>query len=196
MVYLDFTSALHYMDTYGLTDVFLPFVLLFTVMFAILQKIAIFKDEKDDNKPNRKVNAVLSLVISLIVVIPHVTGGYPAGYDVITIINSILPGSMLILIAVVMFIMLAGLAVGGFKPGSAYSSWVALFAVIALAYVVWNALWPDTVPSWLRWAQDPGLQSLLIILLICGLVIWFIAGEKKPAGAKTFSDKVKELFQG
>ncbi len=67
------------LDSWGLTDVMLPFLLIFVVIFAVLQKSNILGEGK------RKYNLVFSLVVGMLVVVPHVTGRYPAGKDVVEI---------------------------------------------------------------------------------------------------------------
>ena len=96
-------SALYSLESWGLTDVILPFVLIFTVIFAILQKAKIFGAE------SKKYNVVFALAISLLVVIPHVTGTYPAGLDAVDIINQAIPSISVLAIAVIMFLVLAGI---------------------------------------------------------------------------------------
>ncbi|MEK6822779.1 MAG: hypothetical protein AABY13_03035, partial [Nanoarchaeota archaeon] len=99
-----FDNAIFYLDSLGLTQVILPFVLIFTVLFAIMQKVKIF----GDLDKTKKFNVIIALVIALGVVIPHITGGYPPDQDPINIINGILPGSALILIVLtIVFITLA-----------------------------------------------------------------------------------------
>ena len=62
-------------------DLLLPFLLIFTIVFAVLQKSNILGKDK------RNFNSVIALVVSLSVVIPHITGSYPAGFDVVEIIQ-------------------------------------------------------------------------------------------------------------
>ncbi|GAG35226.1 unnamed protein product, partial [marine sediment metagenome] len=52
------------LESWGLTDVLLPFLLIFVVMFAILQKTRILGEDK------KRFNMVIALVIGLMVVIP------------------------------------------------------------------------------------------------------------------------------
>jgi len=96
-------SFLRTMDTWGLTDVLLPFLLIFTLVFAVLQKTKILGEDK------KNFNVVIALVMSLTVVIPHASGGYPLNYDPVNIINAFLPGISLVIVAVVMLFVLIGL---------------------------------------------------------------------------------------
>jgi len=106
----------------GLTDLLLPFVLIFTIIFAILQKTDIL------GKGKKNLNVALALVISLMVVIPHILQYYPdPQYDPVVIINSAIPNVSIIIVAVVMILLLIGLLggeakwIGGlFQVGSQY----------------------------------------------------------------------------
>src|SRR3989344_8777090 len=84
------------LEGWGLTDVMLPFLLVFTLLFAVLEKTKVLGDQK------RNLNLTISLVISLLVVIPHVTNSYPGGMDVVDIMNKALPSVSIVIIAVIM----------------------------------------------------------------------------------------------
>jgi len=53
-------------DAWGLTDVILPFMLIFIIFFAILEKAKVLGNEK------KNLNIGVSLIVSLMVVIPHI----------------------------------------------------------------------------------------------------------------------------
>src|SRR3990172_7462533 len=86
----------------GVFDVLLPFILIFTIVFAILQKVKIFgTDEKV-----RSYNAVIALVMGLAVVVPHVLDAYPPGGDIVVIMNQALPNVSIVVVAIVMALIL------------------------------------------------------------------------------------------
>ena len=86
MVY-DFSELVYFIEDFRVMDVLLPFLLIFTIVFAILQKTKIMGKER------KNYNVVIALVVALSVVIPHVTGSYPAGIDVVE--PKILPERMI-----------------------------------------------------------------------------------------------------
>lgn len=96
-------NVIYYLESMGLTDVILPFVLVFTIVFAVLQKAKIFGDQ------SKKYNVIFALVVGLLVVIPHVTGRYPPGADVVDIINQAIPSVSVLVIAIIMFLVLVGI---------------------------------------------------------------------------------------
>ena len=57
------------LDNWGVSDVLLPFLLVFTIVYAVLAKTKILGEAKN-------LNIVLAIVLGLVFVIPHVTGGF------------------------------------------------------------------------------------------------------------------------
>ncbi len=80
-------------NSWGLRDVMLPFLLVFVIFFALAAKIRLFGEDK------KKYNLILALVIALLVVIPHVTNSYPANFDPVDIMNEALPNISIIIVA-------------------------------------------------------------------------------------------------
>ena len=58
----DFREAIRFLEDYGFYDVVLPFLLVFVLVFATLQKIKIF------GKESRRYNAIIALVMGLMFV--------------------------------------------------------------------------------------------------------------------------------
>jgi hypothetical protein len=194
-----FDTAIIYLDSWGLTDVVLPFVLLFTVLFAILMKVGIFTEPgKDDSGksarvPSRRFNSVIALVMSLIVVIPHVTRSYASDADPITIINTFLPGAMVIIIVLVVTLLLIGFLGGKHNVReSGLTAIIGILAMLGLAVILWRALYPYTGPTWLYWLDDPDLLGVAAAILILGLVVWYVTGDDKPK--KSMPERAKELW--
>ena len=98
----DFSSLAHYFQSYGVMDFLLPFLLVFTIIFAVTAKLPLFKD-------NKNFRVVIALVLGLVFVVPHITGDYPLGYDPVQVMNSALPSISLVSIAAVMLLLLMGL---------------------------------------------------------------------------------------
>ena len=173
------------LDQWGFIDVLLPFLLVFTIIFAILQKTKILGEDK------RNFNTVLSLVIALLTVIPHVTGNYPSGYDIVEIINTSLPGVSLIAVAVVMLLLLIGLFGGEAKwMGGSLSGWIAIASFVIIIGIFGGSAgwWGDW--TWFTDFFGEGAVALIIIILVFGIIIAFITGGE---GGKAASDKTKLL---
>ncbi|USN45149.1 MAG: hypothetical protein H6502_03760 [Candidatus Woesearchaeota archaeon] len=189
------------LDDIGLSDVLLPFVLVFTIVFAILQKTKILGDPKnsDQNKAKRVrgFNAMISFALALGVIIPHVTGGYPNGMDVVDIMNKALPNVSVVIVAVIMLlIMLNVLGTGKFAfISKTFIPWVALIAVVYIFLTAANVV---ILPGWLSFLRDRNTQSLLIMVLVFGLIYKFIVGSNEDDSLKGLEgearkNKIKEL---
>ncbi len=164
-----------YLESLGLTDVLLPFVLIFTIVFAILQKTEILGEKK------KNLNIIISLVLALGVIIPHITGTYPPNADIVEIVNKALPNVSLVLVAILMVLLLIGVfgwRVGG--EGTSISGVIALLAFIAVAYIFGAAANFWRIPSWLSVLEHPDTQALVVVILIFGLIVWFITKEEEP----------------
>lgn len=160
------------MQSWGVVDVLLPFLLIFIVLFAILQQVKIFKD---GDKGDRKINGLLSGIIAALVVAPHIMGAYPAGTDPIEMIKLILPSASVLLVALLLFLMLVGFVGAGAQ--SAFMWLVIAASLLFLTYIVLNAMFPHL---WGSMMIDPSTQALAIVLLVMGGIIYFVTKEDKP----------------
>lgn len=186
MVY-DFNRALTLLDTPIIMDFFLPFFLLFAVLFAVLEKIKMFKE--------KKVNIILSLIIALLTVIPHTTGRYPPGKDVVEIMMTSIPAVAAVVIAIIMLFILLGLFFGEQKfAGASISGWISILCIAAVVYIFgasagWWSGW-YSITNYL--GQD--VVSLIIIIVVFGLIINFITKSDKPEPGEKFMDKLGGFF--
>jgi hypothetical protein len=189
---MDFVQVIQTLENFGLTDALLPFLLIFTLLFAILQKVKIFGKEKD----KKSINIVISLVISLLVVIPHVTNSYPPGKDVVEIMNSAIPNVSIVIVAVIMVLILIGVFGSEIDiAGTALSGWIALLAFLGVGYIFGHSAgWFQTWPSWLNWLNDPETQALVVVLLVFGVLIWFVTKEPKDNKGEKAKNKIGEMF--
>jgi hypothetical protein len=158
-----------------LMEVLLPFVLIFTVIYAVSATIPHFNDQ---GKTAKKMRIVISLVIALLVIIPHVTGQYYYGeIDVVDVINQSIPQVAMIMIAVIMVMLL--IASTNTSVDLTCSTkwlsvrWIALVIVILIFLDNMNYSFFSGIP-FLNWFSDPEFQALLLIILVFGLIVWFI----------------------
>ena len=182
------------LESWGLMDVLLPFLLIFVVIFAILQKSRILGENA------RRFNAIVSLIISLIVVIPHVLGIYPPNGDIVTIMNTAIPQVSIIVVAIVMLLILVGI-VGGERNwmGGSLSGWIAIAAFIAILYIFGAAAGWWTGWDWFHRFFGAEAVAIVIMLLVFAIIVWWITkggetGDKAAAGGrfiKSFQDFFK-----
>jgi hypothetical protein len=179
--------VVYMLESYGFTDVLLPFFLIFTILFATLSYSKMFGDKK-------QINIMISLIISLLVVIPHVTHSYPAQLDVVNIINQAIPQVMILVVAIVMFMVLVGMFGKKLAVGPLFGLIVVL-SLVVLFYIFGGAAgWIQTtgIDSWLT----DDLKMLVVIIIVFGLVIALLTGGlgAKPAGERLM-DTIKKSFE-
>jgi len=161
------------------------FLLMFTILFAVLQKTRIFGEAK------KQFNLVIALSINLIVMIPHWTNSYPSGFDVIEIIKNMLPQISLIIVLLIMLLILVGV----FAP--AYAGWIAgIGALLVIVLFLGTTEWLYGL-DWLTDFFGEGVVHVAIILLVFGLIIWFITSEpKSEKAAGAINNVFDKLFGG
>lgn len=118
-------------NSWGLRDVMLPFLLVFVIMFAILAKVRILGEDK------KKYNLIIALVMALMVVIPHVLDRYPDNFNPVDIMNEALPNLSIVIVAALGAVLIIG-AFGGQvvqKPAHLTGGVVVIAAVIYTIFV-------------------------------------------------------------
>src|SRR3989344_1812012 len=99
-------KAVEFLRDFGLFDVILPFLLVFTITFAVLEKTKILGTIKihgtDEYMPNKNLNSMVSFVVALLVV---------ATANIVRAINESLPNIVLLLVASLSFLILIGVFV-------------------------------------------------------------------------------------
>lgn len=186
----DLTSLIFDLEYYGIFDVILPFLLVFTLVFAVLQRIKLFGDDK------KSINIVVALIIGILTVVPHVTGRYPAQYDPVAIINSLLPSVGVLSVVIILILFLWGMF-GGEYSGSSVPGIIMVLILLVIGYIFgttvgWWEAPSQTFGSW--WSSS--LSTLVIVILVFGVIIWFItSGDKKTPG-ESLTKGLKDLFKG
>jgi len=165
-----FQDTFYYLQQWGVLDVLVPFVLIFTILFAVLQKIKIFGEEA------KRFNAVIALAITLTAIVPHILGTYPPGMDVIAIMNASLPETVLLIVAVVLLMVMLGLIWGEWPEYSMISGVAAILGGIILIGIFVANIIDVPILSWI----SPEVQTLIIVLVVFGLIFLYVTWEPGP----------------
>jgi len=193
-----FQDVIIYLQNVGVADVLLPFILVFTIIFAIMEKVKILGEK------SRRYNVMIAIVIGLAVVIPHILS--PSQYDVVNIMNRALPNVSIFIVAIVAVLLLVGVIWPSkqFKFGATVRGWFTLIAfIIVVAIFTYAAGWwgpfgaAGYLPTWLYFLQDPGTIALIVIILIFIIIIAYISGgeegkegERREKGWKKFIESL------
>ena len=92
-------GAIEFLRDFGLFDIILPFVFVFTIVFAILEKTKILGVESDDS-PKKNLDSMIAFVIAFLVVSTN---------QIVNAINQILPNIVLLLVLSLSFLILIGI---------------------------------------------------------------------------------------
>ena len=95
-----FRGIIGFLDKIGVYDVILPFLLVFTIVFAILEKTKVLGLDKIDGKEftKKNLNSMVAFVISFLVI---------ASTQLVSVINEVMANVVLLLILAVSFLMLS-----------------------------------------------------------------------------------------
>lgn len=196
-----FESLMRNLQNMGIYDILLPFLLIFTLVFAVLEKTKILgvklnKNGDESKSPKTNLNTMVALVMGLAVVIPHATNSYPHGRDVVDIINTALPGIAMLIVAIFSFILLLGLW-SGKQPKFIKSNTIGGIVVIVMALAV-IAIFVDSanvyrLPRWLWFLQDPSVQAGIIVIVVFAILVWFITRDTTPKERTGGEGTMKQL---
>ncbi len=161
----------------GFADSIFPFILIFTIVFAILQRTQILGIGAD-SRPRKNFNVVIALVIAFTVVTPHILGTFPPGQDAVEIINKAIPSVAVLIVAIVLFLIIAGVVSPGvLNPADGLRGVATLGAFIAILLIFGNAAGWWSGFFLIGPLADPDTQALIIIILVFAVVIFTITAE-------------------
>src|SRR3989344_6447433 len=165
-----FRGMIGLLNKLGVYDVILPFLLVFTIIFAILEKTKIFGIDKVDGKelPKKNINAMVAFVIGFLVI---------ASTKLVGIINEVMANVVLLIILGVCFLLLVGVFfVDKEFTLEKFPTWSKLLMIlmfIGIVVIFLNAL------GWLRYLFDlfnninaDWAASLVFIIIIIGFILW------------------------
>ena len=182
-------NAVQFFQEFGLFDVVLPFLLVFTIVFAILEKTRVLGTEKIKNEehPRKNLNAVVAFVVGMLVV---------AANKVVDAIGTALPNIVLLIVIVVVFLMLVGTF---YKTGelesfaSKHDRWTtffmfALFIIIVLIFA--GSIKKTLNQSYLSFIIEYAIEnftgtivtSILFLAVAIGAIFYVTAGGGKAEG--------------
>lgn len=186
-----FADMIYMLQGIGVADVLLPFILVFTVVFAVLQKSKLL------GKDSKKYNVILALVMGASVVFPHILGIYPPTSDPVNIINGSLPSISVIVVAIIMVMLLLGVFGAELNmDGKGINVWILFISFASVVYVFGtNAgfFGNGNFPPWLWFLADPNTQSLLIMILVFGIIIYFITKDDNKEDKDPMKAWIKAL---
>ncbi|MFH2028105.1 MAG: hypothetical protein ABIJ08_03130 [Nanoarchaeota archaeon] len=179
-----FRGVIEFFGEIGLYDVVLPFLLVFTIVFAIFEKTRILGTEEIDGKmyPRKNLNAMVGFVIAFFVI---------ASAELVEIITKVSSNVVILLMASVLFLLLVGSFMKEDKEGFWLQerSWQIFFMVImfiGILLIFLDALnWLDVLWGWMARGTGGNAIGAIILLIIIIFFMWYVVKEpetKKSSG--------------
>ena len=176
-----FRNTIEFFDKIGIYDVVLPFLLVFTIVFAILEKTKVFGTEEVDGRKltKKNLNSMASFVIALMVVLSS---------KLVETITEVSSNVVILLLLAIFFLLLVGSFFKEGEPAFLEGNWKYLFMIIMFVGILGiflHAIQTEEGEPWLEWAWDEltthwtstGVASVILVLLIVGFMFYIVRGE-------------------
>lgn len=183
-------STLEFLDTIGIFNVVLPFLMIYVMMFALLERTKIFGVEKVDYEgktlevTRKNLNAIFAFAVAFFAILSS---------QVVSAIQRSIGPIMVLLVIIVLFILLVSI----FKKDDGQHEFskmqIGIFIIIifvSIALILFNAIQSDG-QTWLEIAWDfvsantnSGFVGAIVLLLIAAGLIYWIGRTPTPAKSK------------
>ncbi len=177
-----FRNVIDFFFQLGVYDVILPFLLVFTIVFAILEKTKVLGMEEIEGKKYTKknLNAMVAFVVSFFVV---------ASTRLVAVISEAMANIVLLILLAISFLMLIGTFMGekevAFERKDPWMIFFMFFMFMGIVLIFLNALdWLQPIMAFLSGNFRTDWVSSLILLVIVILIVLYVTKEKKPKSEK------------
>ncbi len=178
---LDFRSLFLEMQMSGFYEYVLPFLIVFIVLFAVLEKTYILGSEKDQNgtrRPKTNLNVILAIILGLVLLLQP-------DLRLIEYMNIYLSKMSFFIVLAVMAMLVIALFAGKDDNGKMFSGFGMLFAtIVAIAAVLWSLSSSYGGYGWTflpYWITDEVL-SLVLFIAIVGIIIATVKNKASGGG--------------
>lgn len=170
----NFGDVFSYLYEIGVVNYVLPFLLVFAIVFAVLEKTQIFGEHKTN------INSVIAVVVGMLLVVQQ---------GIVEIINLFLPRISLIIVVTLMGLLIIAMLAGKKYEGLSGSVFGVAIILVLIAVVLALTVPPATSGVFLSEADKQALIRIGIPLGVFLLAIFIVTG-----GGKKPEDGAKPLF--
>ena len=162
-------------------DVVLPFILVFTLFFAFLEKSKLLGEEvirdsdgKEHTFTRKNFNAMIAFSVAFFVV---------ASAQLVRIISEIMANTVIILVTGLCFMLALGITHTGkdeFKLPDPWKKWFWGVSAAGILLILFNALgWLNSIYAFLvrNW-NNTQVATVIMVLVFVGFIIWITAPQK------------------
>lgn len=181
-----FRDVLEFFNRLGVYDVILPFILVFTIVYAIFERTKILGTEKvgGEEYGKKNLNAMSAFVIAFLVI---------ASAQMVSLINSAMPKIVILLFLGVFFLLLVGIFYSEKQEVLLTGGWKIMFMVIMFIGIV--AIFLYSIPTasgkpFLTWVMEfvignystTAVSSIIMMIVVIGLMLYIIREPSKGSG--------------
>jgi len=159
-------NAVEVLGAFGFFDVILPFLLVFTITFGVLEKSNLFGTGK------KNLNSMIAFSVGFLVI---------AATQITTAIQLSVPKVAFMLLILISFLLLVGSLLGPQEKGLDFLSlfgslktpWLVVIAVAILAIFLSSVGWLEYITDFFNAnLGDPVLSSLVFIVVMVAIIAW------------------------
>jgi hypothetical protein len=177
-------GVVNFLETLGIFEVLLPFLLTFTIVFAILERTRVFGTEKIGNveESRKNLNSMVAFVMGFLVI---------ASSKLVETVTSVSSNVVILLLLGVFFLMLVGVfyTKEDIKKGGLQETWAkvtfAIIMFVGLIVIFLNAIkneagetWWDVFWQWMsRFWDSAAIASIILIVFIIIFIVWITKGS-------------------
>lgn len=179
-------KAVEFFKEFGLFDVVLPFLLVFSIVFAILEKTMILGVDKIKEKeyPKRALNTTVAFVVAMFVV---------ATNKIVMAINRALPNVVLLVVIIISFLMLVGIfyKTGEFNFAEQHKTTTGIFVAVILLVVLLifaGSIMKTEDQSYLSYIVDYVIENFtgtivtsIIFLIVAIAAVFYVTKGPTPS---------------
>ncbi len=167
-------GAIEFLKEFGFYDVVLPFLLVFTIVYAVLQKTKIFGAKE----PTKNINAMIAFVMALFFV---------ATTNLVAGTVELLPNVVVLLITLMSFMMLVGFFYTdkefSFENHKFWKVFLTIIFFIGIVLMAWHAFAPKAWEwFWIGqtdfWSSTAGV-TIIFLAIVIGTILFVTLGGKK-----------------
>jgi hypothetical protein len=163
-----YQEVFQWLVDFGIVDVILPFLLVFTLTYAVLQKTRVLGEE--DNKPKKRLNAMLAFVMGFFAVLAT---------HMLNVVNILLGYLVLLMIVGLLLAVVLGLV--GAEGGHTNKLFIALMIILFALFVFYGLARAGIID------EQRFFDTLfwpVVALAVLGTVLYVVLGKKPETRAQ------------
>lgn len=168
-------NAIEVLGAFGFFDIILPFLLVFTITFGVLEKSNLFGPGK------KNLNSMVAFSVGFLVV---------AATQITTAIQLSVPKVAFMLLILISFLLLVGSMLGPSEKGWSLLElsenlkwpWITIVAVAILAIFLSSVGWLQPIVDFFNvHLGNPVLSTLIFIVVMIAIIFWITKGGGKSS---------------